>query len=444
MKGTGVQPVPAQCGLRLTRHEQILPILRSVPEPFHSRDSSLLFDELAVTRHCQNFPQTVLNDDHGPDLFVQLIHTMLRRSHKKSRAGCLECKRRHVKVCPQVDAPSTAPDSKPPGNANVVDFDTHQCDEQRPKCIICTLSERDCSYPQQGAGSSAASTSVTTPTAPATSDTPTTFAATTTSNESNASPVAGVPLPDIARGGTKSPRDGDAGQSFPDVNLGHMELLIRFSFEEHAPELNVEMHSFASKLLFKCALEAPYLMHQILAVSSRRLAVLESERADGFLDNAMHLQTKAVSVYNETAAKAQIDQTNCSALLLFCSLLGRHLLSDLLARRDAGFGDFLTRFLEFLSVSRGLMAMSVAAWDLLLQSDIQHLVLWALEISQSAPQGHHCDGLQRLVAESADLDPPSKEACMTAIACLQVGFDSLLGGDTRNQRYLMVFMWYVY
>jgi hypothetical protein len=23
---------------------------------------------------------------------------MLRRSHKKSRAGCLECKRRHVKV----------------------------------------------------------------------------------------------------------------------------------------------------------------------------------------------------------------------------------------------------------------------------------------------------------------------------------------------------------
>lgn len=24
---------------------------------------------------------------------------MLRRSHKKSRRGCLECKRRHIKVC---------------------------------------------------------------------------------------------------------------------------------------------------------------------------------------------------------------------------------------------------------------------------------------------------------------------------------------------------------
>ncbi len=156
----------------------------------------------------------------------------------------------------------------------------------------------------------------------------------------------------------------------------------------------------------------------------------------------MHLQTKGVSIYNETAAKAQIDQTNCSALLLFCSLLGRHLLADLLAKRDADFDTFLTRFLEFLSISRGLMAMSVTAWDLLLQSDIKHLVIWALGIAQSTPQGNHCNELQRLVAESKDLEPTAKEACMRAIACLQVGFDSLLGVDTRNQRFLMVFMWY--
>lgn len=222
-----------------------------------------------------------------------------------------------------------------------------------------------------------------------------------------------------------------------------MELLIRFKFAEHAPELNVEMHEFSSNLLFKCALEAPYLLHQILAVSARRLAVLEPERADYFLEHAMHLQTKAVSIYNGTAAKAQIDQTNCSALLLFCSLLGRHMLADLLANRDAEFGTFLTRFLEFLSISRGLRAMSTAAWDLLLQSDIKDLVVWALDVAQSAPQGNHCSELQRLVAESNGLDPLSKEYCMRAIAFLQVGLDSLLGDDTRNQKYLMVFMWYV-
>jgi hypothetical protein len=256
-----------------------------------------------------------------------------------------------------------------------------------------------------------------------------------------ASPVAGVPLPDLTSGRPKPPQDPNVDQSFPEVNLGHMELLIRFNFEEHAPELNVEMHDFGSKLLFKCALEAPYLMHEILAVSSRRLALLHPDRADKLLDEAIRLQTKAVSIYNETAAKAQIDQTNCSALLLFCSLLGRHLLADLLARRDADFDEFLTRFLEFVFISRGLMAMSATAWDLLLQSDIRHLVLWALDIARTPPRGHHCDGLQRLVTESTELTLSEKEACLAAIAYLQVGFDSLLGGETRNQKYLMVFMW---
>ncbi|AEO66218.1 uncharacterized protein THITE_2143833 [Thermothielavioides terrestris NRRL 8126] len=332
---------------------------------------------------------------------------MLRRSHKKSRAGCLECKRRHVK-----------------------------CDEQRPKCIICTLSGRDCGYPPaQPAGAPRGPSAAAAPASPA--EPAASFAAPT--GTGNAAPVAGVPLPDIARRGP--PLQQDADQVLPEVNLDHMELLISFKFEEHAPELNVEQHEFSSGLLFKCALDAPYLMHQLLAVSARRLAAQKPERANHFLELAMRLQTKAVSIYNETAAKAQIDQTNCSALLLFCSLLGRHLLADLLARRDADFGDFLARFLEFLSISRGLMAMSVAAWDLLLQSDIRHLVLWALEIAQSVPRGHHCDGLRRLVTESTDLDEESKEACMTAIAYLQVGFDSLLGGDSRNQRYLMVFMW---
>ncbi|KAL4804979.1 hypothetical protein BDV18DRAFT_161379 [Aspergillus unguis] len=42
---------------------------------------------------------------------------MVRRAHKKSRNGCLECKRRHVK-----------------------------CDEKRPVCSNCIASERGCEY----------------------------------------------------------------------------------------------------------------------------------------------------------------------------------------------------------------------------------------------------------------------------------------------------------
>ncbi|KAK4167090.1 hypothetical protein QBC43DRAFT_349111, partial [Cladorrhinum sp. PSN259] len=324
---------------------------------------------------------------------------MLRRSHKKSRAGCLECKRRHVKAS-----------QHPP------------CDEQRPKCIICTLSDRDCSY---GPPSSSQFPS------PGQGSTSTVGGSPPSNPIGDAAPVPGVPIPDL----------GQPSSLYQDVNLAHMELLIRFKFADHAPELNADMHDFSSRLLFKCALEAPYLMHQMLAVSARHLAVLKPDRADFFHDHAMHLQTRAVSIYNETAAKAQINTSNCSALLLFCSLLGRHFLADMLAKRDAGFDTFLDRYLQFLSISRGLKATSMSAWELLLESDIRHLVLWALNLSQSVPQGSHCNDIQRLVAESPTLDPSSKEACARAIAYLQVGFDSILGGDVRNQRYLMIFMW---
>jgi hypothetical protein len=46
---------------------------------------------------------------------------MARRPHKKSRAGCLTCKRRHVK-----------------------------CDETRPNCSPCSTSHRNCEYSESG------------------------------------------------------------------------------------------------------------------------------------------------------------------------------------------------------------------------------------------------------------------------------------------------------
>lgn len=61
---------------------------------------------------------------------------MIRRSHKKSRGGCAQCKRVHKKV-----------------SSHALAFDLGfrylyllQCDETRPKCVNCTVSKRHCSY----------------------------------------------------------------------------------------------------------------------------------------------------------------------------------------------------------------------------------------------------------------------------------------------------------
>src|SRR4051812_8100193 len=88
---------------------------------------------------------------HRPDLFVTQPDTMApddgtqqqqlfypesekpyhtKRPHRKSRAGCRNCKTRKVK-----------------------------CDEARPSCRACTLRKEHCSYPTTSSSSASASAS---------------------------------------------------------------------------------------------------------------------------------------------------------------------------------------------------------------------------------------------------------------------------------------------
>lgn len=62
---------------------------------------------------------------------------MIRRQHKKSRNGCSECKRRHIRVG-RTSSAVTVP--------RLIFLSGRQCDEQRPTCINCTKAERACSY----------------------------------------------------------------------------------------------------------------------------------------------------------------------------------------------------------------------------------------------------------------------------------------------------------
>lgn len=57
------------------------------------------------------------NQPSQPNQSRVAASTMHRRGHKKSRNGCLECKRRHMK-----------------------------CDETRPQCANCTTVHRACQY----------------------------------------------------------------------------------------------------------------------------------------------------------------------------------------------------------------------------------------------------------------------------------------------------------
>ncbi|KAK3393452.1 hypothetical protein B0H63DRAFT_443695 [Podospora didyma] len=344
---------------------------------------------------------------------------MLRRSHKKSRAGCNECKRRHVK-----------------------------CDEQRPKCIICTLSERDCSYPEQ--------LQPLPPPPPPQQQQPTNSSPPVSVSSSSSSvtlteispaqgPIQAItPPPPLERGiGTPMPQVAHLLNA--EVNHTHMELLLSFSFEDHSPELDHDLHETGKRALFNTAMESPFLLHQVLAISARRLAILKANTSGTppYSQLAVVLQTRAVSIFNETASHSPLTKTNCVATLLFSTLLGRHLMVDMFSQRSGDFNTFLGSYIQYVTLHKGIKTVSNLFWPYLVQSDMRDIMIWSSGIKDSPPQGHHLDWLRYLVDEVTDLAPDSRQACVQAIQFLQVGLDSLLTGEVRKRRNMMVYMWSV-
>ncbi|KAK0632774.1 hypothetical protein B0T14DRAFT_42907 [Immersiella caudata] len=332
---------------------------------------------------------------------------MLRRSHKKSRAGCLECKRRHVK-----------------------------CDEQRPRCIICTLSERPCSYPpnpQQDQASSLAKQ----PTPPLA--------------DSSSLPAEPSGILDNAPGlphvsqlsGTIVPDSTFSLDASADVNFDHMELMIKFKVSDHYPDVDQELYEHCERLNSSSMLSAPYYVTEILALSARRLSVVEPDRAAKHLRYAVALQTRAVSMYNKYVSTVKIDNVNCVPIIQFASLLGRHLLIDMLARRETDLNLFLEHYLEFVRIHSGIKLIVHSAWPFLIDSGMKEFLMWAGSLNTAQGVGNECAPLDDLISKTHDLNPTMLESCQTAIRTLQVGFDLMCVQPPRNNRYWAIFAWSV-
>ncbi|KAK3377014.1 hypothetical protein B0T24DRAFT_620283 [Lasiosphaeria ovina] len=394
---------------------------------------------------------------------------MLRRSHTKSRKGCVQCKQRHVK-----------------------------CDEGRPLCRLCTLSQRECSFVTEAAGpdnlsvsgassheSSISPGGGSSPDGPAESSGPVLSDASPILADmtSTASPLA-AQSPDLT-GTTGILQVADAAQATlgEALNLDHMELLI------HAVCNNKDMFNLGDgsgghtnadlanlQLGLQAGLDAPYLLHAMLAFSARHLAFLHPERAPAYLHRAVALQTRAVSLCNASWASsgsAAVDESNCVPVLLFATVLGHHVLADTLAQAQAQtsttttitakdssvssrLDEFVAHYARCVDVHGGIYAVALAAWPLLLRSGLGAALAWSSGFTSRPPRGRHTARATELVDAAADLPDAEKAACRTAIQYLQVGFDAMLAGEDANDsegddeqgaeerqraRYQMLFLW---
>ena len=185
----------------------------------------------------------------------------------------------------------------------------------------------------------------------------------------------------------------------------------------------------------------PYLLHGLCAFSARHLASLHPGRPEHYLNHAITLQTRAVSLFN--TSYTPMTQENCVPALLFATALGHHVLTDTLCRRDASdISSFLTYFTQCLDTLKGVFVIFQEARPFWAESVLADILSRSVSLTSRIPTGARCQRVKKLVEASSNLDSGEKEACQESIRFLQIGFDALRAGhEETGNRHQMLFLW---
>lgn len=301
----------------------------------------------------------------------------MRRSHKKSRYGCRECKQRHSK-----------------------------CDESRPACRNCTNANRHCSYLLPSRASPAASFSVIALDSPGTSASQTTTAVSTPSPNSVSSDIHAERY-----------------------SLLHLELLHHFGsvLLNDLPLARGRGDSQALlTIIHEEAKSAPFLMDELLAISAAHRSTVAQDQRDrqAHLTEATKLQTRALNLYNQ--APTAISEENCVAMFLFSAFLAQQVLFETFAVRSS-LPALLDKLTQCLRLHRGIATVTGSSWPYLksrLEPLFGHEVMEGAGSSEGV--GSECAELLNLLSSSTDnqLDDSAREACITAVKTLQRMFDT--------------------
>ncbi|KAK9859283.1 hypothetical protein MYU51_016473 [Penicillium brevicompactum] len=293
---------------------------------------------------------------------------MARRTHKKSRNGCIECKRRHMK-----------------------------CDEKRPICSNCVSSQRHCEFAEPYSfveGSRSASREATTA-SPSTVSTP------------GALPPRSVPEPVI------SPEDAA-------VNMLHVEFVHNLCSERmnifNSVDAAPATVSFPD--ILHHGLNAPYLMNELLSLSALHLSIVKPEKQKFYQHHSTQLQNYALSSFN--ALSSHITDENTIPIFLFAGSLGLHKLCETLVFRDDNFENFLDRFVQYVILHYGVRTVAgQGRWHLLQQSSLKPI----LELGERIPAldstlGPVCQGLLDRI-RGLDLDDSIFKVYTQAVQAVQ-------------------------
>ncbi|KAL2012766.1 hypothetical protein VTN00DRAFT_291 [Thermoascus crustaceus] len=227
------------------------------------------------------------------------IQKSTRKSHTKSRRGCLECKRRHKK-----------------------------CDEKKPQCSNCKRCVVECIWPTTGtgAGTSASNTPSTSispsPSAASIGDSVAfitgslnSYFATNNYNNHNNNEVNNLDIP------------GQHRQQYS-YTIEDMKLLHHYTSITYATlDTTVAQRPLWQKTVVKLGFRHPFLLHGILAISAIHLATTTTNnnnnstiRAELVRSSSAHINT-ALETFRKLLEDIHVSRDNCTALFVFSCIV---------------------------------------------------------------------------------------------------------------------------
>ncbi|TGO25298.1 hypothetical protein BPAE_0083g00310 [Botrytis paeoniae] len=312
---------------------------------------------------------------------------MNRRSHRKSRKGCLQCKSRHIK-----------------------------CDETHPECVNCKTASHTCSY---RITASTNTSKVTTP-----ESTPT--------FQSD---------PQIPHGPLLQPEPPSLLPSLPQsyVNFTHLELFQHFyddrsflwdgQFRDHTPRIIKHAH------------RAPFLMYELLACSALHLSIIRPDQFQIYHDESTILQEHSIKMFNESVQ--EVNHENLISAFVYSGILGLHFFVDTFSMPGSDLNQFIDKLIQAIKLMRGVRVCFTGWWDVLRESEIHELLQFGdADMEHTDEFVDHLLALQKKLPEIPGMEEAEIEVLHDAIHQLKwVYVSSLFDIHNGTPRPRMVTTW---
>ncbi|KAK6511286.1 hypothetical protein TWF481_000207 [Arthrobotrys musiformis] len=347
---------------------------------------------------------------------------MSRRSHRKSRNGCLQCKKRHIR-----------------------------CDGFAPICANCRGAELECSYLNNRTPSLLLAL-------PNRADAPTNSPS--ASSTSNASPAPSISssesaIPKQNGANTVSSIPGPLPEPEPQTEAGspntqdpfsinetHLELFMNLSSEGfRAPEDLSQPEYIPTAVYVHHGLSTPYLIHQMLAMSALQLSTTFTDRQkiNHYHSYATGLQNRALSLFTQANPLIEVTAANCIHLFLFSSAVGVHLLCDTLYYHRESLDTLVQKFTHDINVYRGVLTIVNQCTPPFREKEIApHLRLAQAFLTLPEATGSDCDDLLKLISAS-NIPESSRKVYQQTSIDLQRMFDAAQG----KSRMAVLFTWLI-